>query len=73
MKAIIKNVKIILSELGNIYNDNIYNNRIGRYNSTENSFSFENEIISNYENYSNAFNKVMKEINIQSLKNEILL
>ena len=73
LKAIIKNVKIILSELGNIYNDNIYNNRIGRYNSTENSFSFENEILSNYENYSNAFNKVMKEINIQSLKNEILL
>jgi len=70
--ALIK-MKNKLSELENIYDDNIYNNRIGRYKSVENVFSFENELIKTYFEYSNVFNKIQKSLNIQDIKNKILL
>ena len=69
--ALIK-MKNKLSELENIYDDNIYNNRIGRYKSVENVFSFENELIKTYFEYSNVFNKIQKSLNIQDIKNKIL-
>ena len=70
---IFENFEESLSELENIYNDNTYNNRIGRYNSTENSFSFKEEIFENYNQYSDMFNDILKEINIDYLKNKIPL
>ena len=71
LRIIMNNIKELLKELENIYNDNIYNNRIGRYNSTKNSFSFENELIQNYENYSNMLNNIKNEMDIQNLKYNI--
>ena len=73
LKMIFENFEESLSELENIYNDNTYNNRIGRYNSTENSFSFKEEIFENYNQYSDMFNDILKEINIDYLKNKIPL
>ena len=73
LKEIFKNVKILLSELENIYDDNVYNNRIGRYNSIENSFSFENDLINNYNKYSKILIDIKREINIQNIKNKIII
>ena len=68
-----ENGKKLLLELDKIYNDNRYNNRIGRYNSTENSFSFEKELISDYNKYSYMFKSIQRDINIQNIKNIILI
>ena len=38
-------------ELKEVYSDTSYNNRIGRYNSYENEYSFENDILDIYNNY----------------------
>ena len=68
-----ENGQKLLLELDKIYNDNRYNNRIGRYNSTENSFSFEKELISDYNKYSYMFKSIQRDINIQNIKNIILI
>ena len=73
LKMIFQNLEESFSELENIYDDNTYNNRIGRYNSTENSFSFKEEILDNYIQYSDMFNDIQKEINVENLKNKIPL
>ena len=61
-----ENGKKLLLELDKIYNDNRYNNRIGRYNSTENS-------LSDYNKYSYMFKSIQRDINIQNIKNIILI
>ena len=69
----LENAKRSLSDLENIYDDNIYNNRIGRYNSTENSFSFEKEITELYIQYSTFLSGIYQKININYLKTKIPL
>ena len=73
LNTFFENGKELLLELDKIYNDNIYNNRIGRYNSTENSFSFEKELISNYNKYSYMFKTIQRDMNIQNMKNIIAI
>ena len=48
IKNLFENMKL-LDELEEIYNDKSYNNGIGRYNSYENDYSFENDFIENYD------------------------
>ena len=73
LNILFENGKQLLLELEKIYNDNTYNNRIGRYNSTENSFSFEKELINDYNKYFCLFKNIQGEFNLQNMKKIIII
>ena len=64
-------MKSLFTELEKIYFNSVYNHRIGRYNSIENNFSFENELTENFKKYIKLFNNIQKEIDSEKLKNKI--
>ena len=68
IKNLFENMKL-LDELEEIYNDKSYNNGIGRYNSYENDYSFENDFIENYDYYFNSINEILKVIDLKEIKN----
>ena len=68
IKNIFENMKLF-DELEEIYNDKSYNNGIGRYNSYENDYSFENDFIENYDYYFNSFNEILSIIDLKEIKN----
>ena len=55
----------LLVEYENIYDDNSYNNGIGRYNNYENNHSFENEFIENYNNYFNELFEIKNKLDLE--------
>ena len=59
----------LFDELEDAYHDNSYNNGIGRYNSFENEYSFENEFMENYDDYFNSLNETLKAIDLKEIKN----
>ena len=69
LQVILNNVYISLLDKEKIYDDNTYNLRLGRYNSTENAFSFEKELIDNYDKYANMIKDI--EINVKKMKSKI--
>ena len=68
IKNLFENMKL-LDELEEIYNDKSYNNGIGRYNSYENDYSFENDFIENYDYYFNSINEILNVIDLKEIKN----
>ena len=71
LKLLSEKVKSLFDELEKIYFNSAYNHRIGRYNSIENNFSFENELTENFKKYIKLFNNIQKEIDSQQLQNKI--
>ena len=69
LQVILNNVYISLLDKEKIYDDNTYNLRLGRYNSTENAFSFEKELIDNYNKYTNMLKDI--EIYVKKMKSKI--
>ncbi len=69
LQVILNNVYISLLDKEKIYDDNTYNLRLGRYNSTENAFSFEKELIDNYDKYANMLKDI--EINVKKMKSKV--
>ena len=61
----------LFDELEEIYNDSSYNTRIGRYNSYENSYSFENDFIENYNYYFENLSTFLNQMNLDDIKNDI--
>ena len=61
----------LFDELEEIYNDSSYNTRIGRYNSYENSYSFENDFIENYNYYFENLSTFLNQMNLDDIKNNI--
>ena len=70
-KQIIDDLKKYFVELEECFNDTDYNNRIGRYNTYENHFSFEKDLIENYNNYFDQFND--NNINLEEIKDNLQL
>ena len=71
LKLLSEKMKLLFTELEKIYFNSAYNHRIGRYNSIENNFSFENELTENFKNNIKLFNNIQKEIDSEKLKNKI--
>ena len=71
----IENIKLLFDdfklfdEFEESFNDNSYNNAIGRYNSYENDYSFENDFIDNYDDYFNRINEIVNVIDLKEIKN----
>ena len=68
IRNLFENMKL-LKELEEIYNDKSYNNGIGRYNSYENDYSFENDFMENYDYYFNSINEILNVIDLKEIKN----
>lgn len=58
----------LFAELEETYNDDSYNNRIGRYNSYENEYSFENDFNENYNFYFDSLRENMNSIRLEEIK-----
>lgn len=68
LKNIFENLTLF-DELEDTYNDDSYNNKVGRYNSYENEYSFESEFIENYDYYFNTLNEILQSIDLNQIKN----
>ena len=68
IKNMTENMKLF-GELEECYKDNSYNNALGRYNSYKNSYSFQNDLIDNYNDYSLNFNANLRELDKIKKKN----
>ena len=68
LKNFLEDMKLF-EELEETYNEDSYNNGIGRYNSYENEYSFESEFIENYDYYFNGLNEILKIIDLKEIKN----
>ena len=54
-----------------IYNDKVYNDRIGRYNSYNNNFSFEKEFIEEYNNYFENYNQIKESLDMKKIQKKL--
>ena len=71
LKLLSEKMRSLFTELEKIYFNSAYNHRIGRYNSIENNFSFENELTENFKKYIKLLKNIQKEIDSEKLKNKI--
>ena len=63
----------IFDELEEAYDDESYNNGIGRYNNYENQFSFEKDFMDNYNYYLGHIKEYLDKIKIEEIKKKIMI
>ena len=71
LKAFTEEINGLFEEKETIYNDKVYNDKIGRYKSYNNKFSFENEFIEEYNNYFENLNQIKESLDMKEIQKKL--
>ena len=71
LKSYTEEINGLFEEKEKIYENNVYNDRIGRYNSYNNKFSFENEFIEDYNNYFENLNQIRENLDMKEIQKKL--